>query len=76
MTTAIATPFYFHSDKESNCEEFDDMFPGATDDARGLAAYTGYEIEFVGEWQENGEYWATGLNTEHGKVTFPTKIKL
>jgi hypothetical protein len=76
MTTKIATPFYFHGDKESNCEEFDDFFPGSTNDARGNAAGVGYEIEFTGEWHDNGEYWATSLKTEHGKFTFPTPIRL
>jgi hypothetical protein len=76
MTTSIATPFYFHSNKESNREEFDDLFPAATGNARDVAVGVGYEIEFEGEWHDNGEYWATGIKTEHGNIIFSAKFKL
>jgi hypothetical protein len=76
MTTSIKTPFYFHSNKESNCEEFGDLFPSATNAARDEAAGVGYEIEFEGEWHDNGEFWATSLKSGGKVIMFPTKFKL
>jgi hypothetical protein len=76
MTTSIKTTFYLHSNKEGNREDFDDLFPSATDAARGEAAGVGYEIEFEGEWHDNGEFWATGLKSGGEIIMFPTKFKL
>ena len=76
MTTKIEAPLYFHSDSESLCETYTELFPSADDDAVDVASGVGYEIEFIGEWNSDGEYWATGLKTEHGISEFNKPIRL
>lgn len=61
--TNVAAVLYTHTDKESVMEEFEELFPDASDSALQSARGAGYEIEYNGYWTEEGDFFATHVNT-------------